>query len=44
MEVLCACFIPSMSVKDHTVVGPCLRLNAAFHLASRISRSDHEAE
>ena len=21
MEVLCACFIPSVSIKDHTIVG-----------------------
>ena len=39
-----AMLIPSVSVKDCTVVGPCSRVNAAFHLAGQITRSDREAE
>ena len=44
MEVLGACFIPSVSVKDHIVVGPHVILNTASHLAGRITCSDREAE
>ena len=44
MEVLCACFIPSVSVKDRIVVGPHVILNVASHLAGRITHSDREAE
>jgi len=39
-----ATLILSVSVKDRTIVGPCSRLNVAFHLAGRINHSDHEAE
>ena len=44
MEVLCACFIPSVSVKDRIIVGPHVILNAASHLASQITHSDREVE
>ena len=44
MEVLGACFVPSMSVKDRIIVSPHVILNIASHLASRITHSDHEAE
>ena len=26
MEVLCACYIPSVSIKDHTVVGQSIEI------------------
>jgi hypothetical protein len=35
--------IPSMLIKDRIVIGPRSVLNAASHLASQISRFDHEA-
>jgi hypothetical protein len=44
MEVLCACFIPSMLVKEHIVVGLLVILNTSSHFAGQITRSDHEAE
>ena len=44
MEVLCACFIPSVLVKDRIVMGPHVILNADSHLAGQITRSDREAE
>jgi hypothetical protein len=44
MEVLCACFITSMSVKDRIAMGPHVILNIASHLASWITHFDHEAE
>ena len=44
MEVLCVCFIPSVSVKDRIIVGPHVILNATSHLAGRITRSDRKAE
>jgi hypothetical protein len=44
MEVLCACFIPSVSVKDRIVMGPHDILNIASHIAGQITRFDHEAE
>jgi hypothetical protein len=39
-----AMLIQSVLVKDRTVVEPCSRLNAVFHLAVRISHSDRKAE
>jgi hypothetical protein len=42
MEVLGAYLSPSVSVKDRFAVRPHVMLNAASHLAGRISRSDHE--
>ena len=44
IEILCAYFILSVSVKDRIIVGPHVILNTASHLAGRINRSDHEAE
>jgi hypothetical protein len=44
MEVFCACFILSLSVKDHIVVGPLIILNTSSHFAGQITRSDREAE
>ena len=44
MEVLCACFILSVLIKDRIIVSPHVILNIASHLASRITHSDHEAE
>jgi hypothetical protein len=39
-----AMLISSMSVKDRIIVGPWSRLNTAFHLAGRISRSNRKAK
>jgi hypothetical protein len=44
MEVLRACFIPSVSVKDRILVGPHVIFNTASHLAGQITHSDHEVE
>jgi hypothetical protein len=43
MEVLGAYLSPSMLVKDRFAICPHVMLNAASHIASRISRSDREA-
>ena len=44
IEILCAYFILSVSVKDRIIVGPHVILNTASHLAGRITCSDREAE
>jgi hypothetical protein len=44
MEVLCACFILSVLVKDRIIVGPHVILNTASHLAGQITHSNREAE
>ena len=36
--------IPSVSIKDRTIVGPCSRLNTASHIAGRIASFDRKAE
>ena len=45
MEVLGVDLSPSVSIKDHTIVGAVWQdWMHAYHLASRITRSDREAE
>jgi hypothetical protein len=44
MEVLCACFIPFVSVKGRIIVGPHVILNTASQLAGQITHFDREAE
>ena len=44
MEVLCACFIMSVSIKDRTVISTFVEIEGSFHIAGRISRSNREAE
>ena len=45
MEVLGVDLSPSVSIKDHTIVGRFWQdWTHTFHLASRITRSDYEAE